>query len=207
MHETFRHPRWYELTSAIMLGGRRRAIYDGLVRLSEAAPGERVLDVGCGSGYFARRLARAVGTSGRIEGIDLSPESIAYATRRGPANAAFTVATAQRLPHDDDAFDVVVSSLALHHIEPDQRPAALAEMRRVLRPGGRLLIVELGGHPGKGLIGRLIGHGAGHDLADEIPGLLAEAGFAIADRGDLPHRMHYVLAREIDDHEPRPAVR
>jgi ubiquinone/menaquinone biosynthesis C-methylase UbiE len=192
----FRHPAIYELTAAILFGGRRRRLSDDLIELGGVDPGDRVLDVGCGPGYLARRAARAVGPSGRVDGIDPSAEAIAYATRRAPANAAFTVATAERLPHADDTFDVVMSSLALHHIEPEQRPAALSEMRRVLRPDGRLLIVDFGGsdaHAGKGLLGR-IGHSTERPTVADLTTLITDAGFVVTGQGDRPHGMCYVVA-------------
>jgi ubiquinone/menaquinone biosynthesis C-methylase UbiE len=193
----FRHPALYELTATVIFRGRRRRIYDDLIELAGITAGERVLDVGCGPGYLSRRAARVVGPSGRVEGIDPSPETIAYATRRAPSNASFTVATAERLPQPDDSFDVVLSSLALHHIEPDQRLAALREMRRVVRPDGRLLVLDFGGsdaHPSKGLLGRIGHHGVERPSVADLTTLITEAGFAVADQGDRPHGMGFILA-------------
>lgn len=189
-------PRRYEISSAIVFGGRRRRIYDGLVELSGAAAGDRVLDVGCGPGYLTRRVARVVGADGRVEGIDPAAEVIAYARRTAPSNATFTVAAAEDLPHANDSFDVVVSSLALHHVDADQRATALAEMRRVLRSDGTLLIAEI--RPPRSRLGRKLraghGAGAGRDLADQLPDLLADAGFRVTGRGDAKHLIGYVRA-------------
>lgn len=195
--ELFDRPRAYEITTAIAFGGRRRRIYDDLIELGGVGLGHRVLDVGCGPGYLARRAGRVVGPSGRVDGIDPSPEAIAYARRRASANVTYTVGAAEDLPYADDTFDVVLSSLALHHIRPDQRAVALAEVRRVLRPNGRLLVVELG-PPSDGVVSRIVqkvgGHGRGdHDLGD-LSGLIAEAGFVVTGQGDRAHRMRYVQA-------------
>jgi ubiquinone/menaquinone biosynthesis C-methylase UbiE len=190
-------PRRYETTAAIAFGGSRRKAYDNLVELSAAAPGEQVLDVGCGPGYLSRRAARAVGPSGRVEGIDPSPEAIAYATRNAPPNATFLVAVAEHLPHPDRTFDVVVSSLAFHHIRPDQRTAALREMRRVLRPGGRLLIADFRPPRNrlvKHLVGAFTGDALKHNPIDELPRLVTDAGFVVTGRGDSSHRLHYIQA-------------
>jgi ubiquinone/menaquinone biosynthesis C-methylase UbiE len=193
----FRHPALYELTAAVIFRGRRRRMYDDLIRLAGITAGDRVLDVGCGPGYLSRRVARVVGPSGRIEGIDPSPETIAYATRRAPTNAAFTVAAAESLPQPDDAFDVVMSSLALHHIEPGQRADALREMRRVVRPDGRLLVLDFGGshgHASKGPLGRIGHHAAERPAVADLTTLITEAGFVVADQGDRPHGMCFILA-------------
>jgi ubiquinone/menaquinone biosynthesis C-methylase UbiE len=79
---------------------------------------------------------------GRVAGIDPSPPAIAYAIRRAPANATFTVGAAQDLGWPDGSFDVVTSTLAVHHIPEADRAAAFGEMFRVIRPGGRLLIAD-----------------------------------------------------------------
>ena len=192
------NPRRYELKSAILLGGRRRRVYDDLVELSGAAPGDRVLDVGCGAGYLARRMARVVGPSGSVEGIDPSSEAIAYARQTAPDNVTFTVAAAEDLPHPDDSFDLVVSSLVLHHIDPEQRQTALAEMRRVLHPDGRLLIADL--RPPRSRLGRLVSRlgphrlGPSRELADQLPGLLTTAGFRVTDHGDARYLIGYARA-------------
>jgi len=186
-------PRLYETTAAIAFGGLRRVVYDNLVELSAAAPGERVLDVGCGPGYLSRRAARAVGPAGRVEGIDPSPEAIAYATRSAPPNATFLVAAAEHLPHADRTFDLVISSFAIHHIAPDERGAALREMRRVLRPGGRLLIADFR-PPRSRFVSRLVGEAVKHNPVGELASLVTGAGFVITGRGDRRHRLHYIQA-------------
>ena len=103
-----------------------------------------MLDVGCGPGYFARLLAEAVGPEGRVVGIDPSPEMIAYASRKAghASNCQFRVGTAESLDLPAEQFDVVVSSLVMHHLPEDLRVPALREMRRVLRPGATLLVAE-----------------------------------------------------------------
>ena len=98
---------------------------------------EHLLDVGCGPGDFLARLASA-GHRGALAGSDLSSGMVAQAHKRVPT-AAFTVADAARLPLPDAAFDVVTARHMLYHVA--DIPAALAEMRRVLRPGGGFLAV------------------------------------------------------------------
>jgi ubiquinone/menaquinone biosynthesis C-methylase UbiE len=108
--------------------------------------GERVLDVACGTGLVAFEAARLVGAAGRVTGVDLSGKMVAAAQRRaadlGVANATFQRMDAQKLEFPDASFDVVVCALGLMYVpEP---VAALSEMRRILRPGGRMIVAVWG---------------------------------------------------------------
>jgi ubiquinone/menaquinone biosynthesis C-methylase UbiE len=192
-----RQARLYEITTAISFGGRRRRIYDDLIALSGATTGDHVLDVGCGPGFLAGRVASAVGPTGRVDGIDPSPEVIAYADRTAPANANFRVAAAEQLPYPDETFDVVTCTLVLHHIQPDHRPATLQEMSRVLRTGGKLLIVDFR-PPRNPIVNRLVGALGGqamqHNPIDQLPGLITTVGFRVTGQGDHRHWLHYIQA-------------
>ncbi|MGX4694497.1 class I SAM-dependent methyltransferase [Streptomyces sp. JNUCC 63] len=136
--------RRYNLLVTVIFGGRRGALNSTLVAASGARPGDRVLDVGCGPGIFAGRLADAVGPGGQVVGIDPSAPMIEYASRHTgrAANCRFVLAPAQSLDLPDGEFDVVTSTFAMHHIPEAHRETALAQMYRVLRPGGRLLIAD-----------------------------------------------------------------
>ena len=137
-------PRFYDAFVDIFFLGRRRATFQALIAAAGVQPGQRVLDVGCGTGYFARLLAVVVGPDGLVVGIDQSPEMAAYASRKAARvrNCQFHVGTAEALDFPAQHFDVVVSSLVLHHLPEDLRVPALREMRWVLRPGGGLLVAE-----------------------------------------------------------------
>ena len=102
-------------------------------------PGERVLDIGSGPGFLADEMAAEVGPEGAVHGVDPSEAMLAIARRRETA-VEYAVGDANSLPHDDETFDAVVSTQVYEYV-PDM-PAALAEARRVLRPGGRLLILD-----------------------------------------------------------------
>lgn len=111
-------------------------------------PGEAVLDVGCGTGGLAMAARRRVGPTGSVAGIDPSPEMVLRASgkaRRARLDIGFKVAAAQALPFEDAAFDVVLCTLVLHQLPHDGLQQCLSEMRRVLKPGGRLLLVDMGG--------------------------------------------------------------
>ena len=108
------------------------------------APGERVVDVGSGPGLLAVEMAAAVGPTGRVCGIDVSDSMLALARGRetapGSAPVEYLSGGVEHIPYPDGAFDVAVSTQVLEYV-PDI-PAALAEIRRVLRPGGRLLVLD-----------------------------------------------------------------
>jgi arsenite methyltransferase len=118
---------------------RRRLVHEAL----GAAPGERVLDVGCGPGFFVAELLDRVGPEGAVAGTDRSPEMLAAAARRCArrANVEFHRADATALPVAGGAFDRALCVQVLEYLpDPD---AALAELHRALRPGGRLVVWDI----------------------------------------------------------------
>src|SRR5437763_12042671 len=117
----------------------------GVVDLLDAKPGERVLDVGCGTGHLTKKIAEA-GAS--VVGVDASPAMIAEARRNFP-DLKFEIADAAAMRFDQ-SFDAVFSNAALHWVRPPE--AAVARMYEVLRPGGRL-VIEMGG---KGNVRRVL---------------------------------------------------
>jgi ubiquinone/menaquinone biosynthesis C-methylase UbiE len=112
-------------------------------------PGERLLEIGPGTGYYTLDLARWVSLTGSVEIFDLQQEMLDHTMRRaaeaGIENVSPTQGDAQALPYEAESFDAVVLITVLGEI-PDQG-AALAEIARVLRPGGRLVVGELFGDP------------------------------------------------------------
>ena len=100
-------------------------------------PGQRVLDVACGTGILARAAAERVGASGSVVGLDINDGMLTVAARKAP-QIEWRQGQAEALPFEDGHFDAVVSQFGLMFFE--DRPAALAEMLRVLRPGGHLAV-------------------------------------------------------------------
>lgn len=117
------------------------------------APGWRALDVATGTGHLARALAPRVR---HVIAVDLTPamlvEGRRHAREAGLANVAFAEGAAERLPHADAAFDLVVTRLSLHHM-PEPR-AAVREMARVARPGGVVAVIDLVSPEDPGLAAR-----------------------------------------------------
>ncbi len=108
-------------------------------------PGESVLDVGCGTGTLAIAAARRVGLSGSVVGIDASPQMVVRARWKAATaglKPAFQVAVVERLPFADNRFDLVLSTMMLHHLPRATRQECAGEISRVLKTGGRVLGVD-----------------------------------------------------------------
>jgi arsenite methyltransferase len=103
-------------------------------------PGERVLDIGCGPGYLASEMAEVVGDEGFVLGVDPSPAMLAIAARRAASGMVLAEGDALSLPAPDGSFDAAVSTQVYEYVA--DIAGALAEARRVLKPGGRLLILD-----------------------------------------------------------------
>lgn len=146
--------------------------------------GERVLDVGCGTGVLTRLAAEAVAAAGQVIGVDAAPAMIAVArerAQRAGSAARFDVAAIETLPFADASFDVVLCSAMLHHLPPDVKDMGLSSVRRVLKPGGRLVIVDLD-RPANPLwwllfAPMLLMPMTASNLRGEIPAFLRRAGF------------------------------
>jgi ubiquinone/menaquinone biosynthesis C-methylase UbiE len=182
--------RWYDVFNRLM--PFVRPVREKLVELAAPAPGEHVLDVGCGTGMLAIELKSRVG-AGKVRGIDASPEMIEVATEKA-AKAGFDidlqVALIETLPFADACFDLVTSSLMLHHLPGDLKRKGLAQVRRVLKPGGRFMVVDFAATSHSPLCHLLsiLGHARGESTVSELTPLLKEAGFSDVEAIPTRHR-------------------
>jgi arsenite methyltransferase len=118
---------------------RRRLIRTAL----GAGPGERILDAGCGPGFYSSELHDEVGSDGSVVGVDSSPQMLAVAARRneGRARVELREGSVESLPVKDEEFDGAICVQVLEYIE--DATAALAELHRALRPGGRVVVWDV----------------------------------------------------------------
>jgi ubiquinone/menaquinone biosynthesis C-methylase UbiE len=133
---------WVQAPHPFITRDRLRATLD-------PSPGERILEIGPGTGYYTLDLATWIGPEGTLEILDIQQEMLDHTMdrvgERGLANVTAALGDAQALPFDDASVDAVMLTTVLGEI-PDQ-DAAMAEIARVLRPGGRLVVGELFGDP------------------------------------------------------------
>jgi ubiquinone/menaquinone biosynthesis C-methylase UbiE len=153
---------WVEAPHPLITRERLREIL-------EPAAGERILEVGPGTGYYTLDMAEWVGPDGAVEIFDIQQEMLDHTTDRAAEralrNVRPTLGNAQDLPFEDDSFDAAVLITVLGEI-PDQ-DAALRELARVLKPGGRLVVGELFGDPHMVTLGALKQRAAGAELGFE----------------------------------------
>lgn len=165
-------------------------------RVAEAAaisPGEHVLDVGCGTGVLACAAAERVGVRGRVVGLDANDDMLAVA-RRKPQPVEWQHGLADALPFADASFDAVVSQFALMLFNEPQ--AAIGQMLRVLRPGGRLAVAvldELDHAPGYRALTELLQRLFGAEVADAM-----RPPFALGDRRVLRPLFEDARAIEVE---------
>lgn len=176
--------------TVLELLGLGRAFHQEVARLARVQPGERVLDLGCGTGTLLETLMTLRPDASYV-GVDPDPQVLAIASgklgRRHPAVQLLT-GYGDHLPVADSAFDLVVSTLTFHHLTDSAKRSTLTEVRRVLRPGGRFLLVDFGRPTSRAakvllIVGSLFDGRATMraNLTGELPTLLHQAGFDVAE--------------------------
>jgi SAM-dependent methyltransferase len=173
-----------------------------LVERADLRPGQRILDVGCGTGNLVVLIKRLHAETD-VVGLDPDPKALARAGRkaeRAGASVQLDRGFSDQLPYADGAFDRVFSTFMFHHLELPEKRRTLLEVRRVLAPGGSLHLIDFGGASARadGLLARLL-HRTEHlaeNLEGRIPVLMHEAGLEdaseVAERSTLVGRIcHY----------------
>jgi len=190
------------------------ALHERAVELAGIATGQKVVDVGCGTGNLSFAVL-AAHPDARVTGLDPDGYSLRRAARkarRRRVSITLVQGYADRIPAEDASLDHVVSSLALHHVDDDGRVGFAHDALRALRPGGKVTVVDFGGPTPNAEDARhpTHGHGPAHalrhlprlvrsrvtqspavarNLGDGIVALLADAGFADArEVGHVDHR-------------------
>ena len=187
----------YDPVDHLLRGGRAK---EGLLRQARIPAGARVLDVGCGTGTLAI-LTKRQHPDAMVVGVDPDPKALALALRkavRRGVDVTFDQGYCQKLPYPDESFDVVLSSMMLHHLPRDVKRAMFGEVRRVLAPSGHFHAMDFG--PPRGPFSRLVarlmrGHANIVDnLEGRLPQLMREAGLCSVDETDSVTRLIGSLA-------------
>lgn len=189
--------RWadyYDPLVSLFTLARRSKLRQATVDLARLQPGASVLEVGCGTGDVALLASDQVGASGSVVGIDPSPEMIAVARRKAEKTGRtvdFQSGVIEALAFADHTFDVVFSSLMMHHLPAEIKQRGLAEIARVLKPGGVLVIIDMkqARTHRERLVKTLMLHGAMGNGVQHLPPLLQAAGFTQVETGDTNLRM------------------
>jgi ubiquinone/menaquinone biosynthesis C-methylase UbiE len=174
------------LFDPFLFRGQLRELRRKTVTLARLQPGEAALDVGCGTGTLALMAQREVGATGRICGIDPGVQQIARARAKAARRHApieFQIGVIERLPFSDQTFDVVFSTLMMHHVPAPVKRQGLAEIARVLKPTGRLVIADFIRKQDR--MGRATRFHAGGSSLQELAALVREAGFSAVETEEM----------------------
>ncbi|HET8842420.1 MAG TPA: class I SAM-dependent methyltransferase [Ktedonobacteraceae bacterium] len=186
---------WYDLlVQWFVMHGKEQKFRRMITGLVELQPGESVLDVGCGTGTLALVAKKCVGEIGRVCGIDPSPSLLSGARRKAKRSGLsidFQPGGIEQIPFPDRSFDVVFSTFMMHHVPDDLKRQGLAEIARVLKAGGRLLLIDFK-------------HAEEHQSQPEspagslglqdLPALMKAVGFSQREIGEIPFHIRSAVA-------------
>ncbi len=179
---------YYDFIMTLLTLGKERALRQMTVELAGVKPGDRVLEVGCGTGSLSLAAKAQAGPSGAVHGIDAAPEMVEVARRKAArlgVGVDFKVGLIQDIPFSKAQFDVVLCSFMIFHMPDDVRREGFGEIARVLKPGRQVAIVDSASPdqlPPRSLARALLGFVAQHSLEELLP-MMREAGFVEIESG------------------------
>jgi ubiquinone/menaquinone biosynthesis C-methylase UbiE len=179
----------YDILAGLFGLGVNRPSSRMIIELAKIKPGDRVLDVGCGTGNLTLTAERYAGVSGSVYGIDASPEMIEVArkkAKRSGSKVVFEVGLIEKIPYSDANFDVVIIRLMVHHLPDDLKRQGFAEVFRVLKPGGLVFLADFvppANHILAHIASALVGHRMMQNNVRDIPPMLMDTGFIDVDYG------------------------
>ncbi len=136
----------YDPIVGILFFGQEGKIRQNVLDLARIQPGESILEVGCGTGTLTLAAKARTGSQSRVAGVDVAPDMLATARRKATRTGfavEFQSGRIEAIPYPDAQFDLVLSSLMLHHVHGEAaKEQGMREIYRVLKPGGRLFIVD-----------------------------------------------------------------
>ncbi len=173
----------YDIISSLMGLGVNCPNSRMIIEMAKIKLGDKVLDVGCGTGNLTLTANRYAGASGSAYGIDASPEMIDVAckkAKRSGSEAVFEVGLIEKIAYPDATFDVVISRLVIHHLPDDLKRQGFAEIFRVLKPGGLFFLADFN-PPANPVLAHVTSALVGHRMMQTnvwgIPYMLTETGF------------------------------
>ncbi len=189
----------YDSYMRTMTFGREQALRDMTVKLAQIRPGDQVLEVGCGTGSLTLAAKRRAGPAGKVYGIDLIPRMIELSRQKAERvgeDITFQLGSIDHIPLPHGTCDVVLCSFMIFHMSEGTRRKGMSEIRRVLKPGRQLLILDLRQPSGRfeGFVARrLFGGMLQHDLRELLP-VMQASGFADLQTGPAPFRVLFLSA-------------
>jgi ubiquinone/menaquinone biosynthesis C-methylase UbiE len=186
LNQGWRYDLMVWFIDTFLFRGQLRELRLRTANLDRIQSGEKVLDVGCGTGTLAIEVQSRVGRAGRVAGVDPGTQQIARARSKAARRNLpidFQIGVIEHLAFPDQTFDVVLSTLMMHHLPDGLKRQGLSEIVRVLKPGGRLVIADFKRKKERqGQAARFHAGGSGmHDLAT----LVKDAGFEYVETEEM----------------------